>query len=31
VKAADAQLALFDTIEGMRHQVRATDTSPGHG
>jgi hypothetical protein len=26
-----AQLSLFDTIEGMRHQVLATDTSPGHG
>jgi hypothetical protein len=26
-----AQLSLFDTIEGMRHQVMATDTPPGHG
>jgi hypothetical protein len=26
-----AQLSLFDTIEGMRHQVMATDTQPGHG
>jgi hypothetical protein len=26
-----AQLTLFDTIEGMRHQVMATDTPPGHG
>jgi len=26
-----AQLSLFDTIEGMRHQVIATDTPPGHG
>lgn len=26
-----AQLSLFDTIEGMRHQVTATDTPPGHG
>ncbi|MEU7171219.1 MULTISPECIES: IS1380 family transposase [Micromonospora] len=26
-----AQLSLFDTIEGMRHQVLATDTPPGHG
>jgi hypothetical protein len=25
-----AQLSLFDTIEGMRHQVMATDTPPGH-
>lgn len=25
----DAQLSLFDTIEGMRHQVMATDTPPG--
>jgi Transposase DDE domain group 1 len=24
-----AQLSLFDTIEGMRHQVMATDTPPG--
>ncbi|MFF5235373.1 IS1380 family transposase [Dactylosporangium sp. NPDC000521] len=24
-----AQLSLFDTIEGMRHQVTATDTPPG--
>jgi hypothetical protein len=26
-----AQLSLFDTIEGLRHQVFATDTPPGHG
>jgi hypothetical protein len=26
-----AQLSLFDTIEGKRHQVLATDTPPGHG
>jgi hypothetical protein len=26
-----AQLSLFDTIEGMRHQVMATDTPPGSG
>jgi hypothetical protein len=26
-----AQLTLFDTIEGMRHQVMATDTPPGAG
>jgi Transposase DDE domain group 1 len=26
-----AQLTLFDTIEGWRHQVIATDTPPGHG
>lgn len=26
-----AQLSLFDTIEGMRHQVMATDTRPGGG
>ena len=26
-----AQLSLFDTIEGMRHQVMATDTPPGGG
>jgi hypothetical protein len=26
-----AQLSLFDTIEGMRHQVLATDTPPGQG
>jgi hypothetical protein len=26
-----AQLSLFDTIEGMRHQVIATDTPPGQG
>jgi hypothetical protein len=26
-----AQLSLFDIIEGMRHQVMATDTPPGHG
>jgi DDE family transposase len=26
-----AQLSLFDTIEGMRHQVFATDTPAGHG
>jgi hypothetical protein len=26
-----AQLSLFDTIEGMRHQVIATDTPAGHG
>lgn len=26
-----AQLSLFDTVEGMRHQVMATDTPPGHG
>jgi hypothetical protein len=26
-----AQLSLFDTIEGMRHQVFATDTPPGNG
>ena len=26
-----AQLSLFDTIEGMRHQVMATDTPPGEG
>jgi DDE family transposase len=26
-----AQLSLFDTIEGWRHQVVATDTSPGQG
>jgi hypothetical protein len=26
-----AQLSLFDTIEGMRHQVMATDTPPGTG
>jgi hypothetical protein len=26
-----AQLSLFDTIEGMRHQVMATDTPPGNG
>ena len=26
-----AQLILFDTIEGMRHQVMATDTPPGNG
>jgi len=26
-----AQLSLFDTIEGMRHQVMATDTPPGQG
>jgi hypothetical protein len=25
-----AQLTLFDTIEGMRHQVMATDTPPGN-
>jgi hypothetical protein len=26
-----AQLSLFDTINGMRHQVMATDTPPGQG
>jgi hypothetical protein len=26
-----AQLSLFDSIEGMRHQVMATDTPPGGG
>jgi hypothetical protein len=26
-----AQLSLFDTVEGMRHQVMATDTPPGNG
>jgi hypothetical protein len=26
-----AQLTLFDTVEGMRHQVMATDTPPGGG
>jgi hypothetical protein len=26
-----AQLSLFDSIEGMRHQVIATDTPPGQG
>jgi hypothetical protein len=26
-----AQLSLFDTIEGFRHQVMATDTPAGHG
>jgi hypothetical protein len=26
-----AQLSLFDTIEGMRHQVMATDTPPSNG
>ena len=26
-----AQLSLFDTIEGFRHQVMATDTPPGNG
>jgi hypothetical protein len=26
-----AQLSLFDTIEGKRHQVMATDTPPGNG
>ncbi len=26
-----AQLSLFDTVEGWRHQVVATDTPPGHG
>jgi Transposase DDE domain group 1 len=26
-----AQLTLFDTIEGFRHQVMATDTPAGHG
>jgi hypothetical protein len=26
-----AQLSLFDTIEGMRHQVMATDTPPDNG
>jgi Transposase DDE domain group 1 len=26
-----AQLSLFDSIEGMRHQVMATDTPPGNG
>jgi Transposase DDE domain group 1 len=26
-----AQLSIFDTIEGMRHQVFATDTPPGRG
>jgi hypothetical protein len=26
-----AQLSLFDTIEGLRHQVIATDTPVGHG
>ncbi len=26
-----AQLSLFDTIEGFRHQVTATDTPPGSG
>ncbi len=26
-----AQLSLFDTIEGWRHQLIATDTPPGHG
>jgi hypothetical protein len=26
-----AQLSLFDTIEGFRHQVVATDTPVGHG
>src|SRR4030095_15096600 len=26
-----AQLSLFDTIEGLRHQVFATDTPPGNG
>lgn len=25
-----AQLSLFDTVEGMRHQVMATDTPPGN-
>jgi hypothetical protein len=25
------RLSLFDTVEGMRHQVMATDTPPGHG
>jgi len=26
-----AQLSIFDTVEGMRHQVIATDTPAGHG
>jgi hypothetical protein len=26
-----AQLSLFDTIEGRRHQILATDTPPGNG
>jgi hypothetical protein len=26
-----AQLRLFDTVNGMRHQVVATDTPPGEG
>jgi hypothetical protein len=26
-----AQLSLFDTVEGLRHQGMATDTPPGHG
>ncbi|HEX5995307.1 MAG TPA: IS1380 family transposase [Jiangellales bacterium] len=26
-----AQLSIFDTVEGMRHQVFATDTPAGHG
>jgi len=26
-----AQLSMFDTVEGMRHQVIATDTPVGHG
>jgi hypothetical protein len=26
-----AQLSLFDTVEGWRHQVVATDTTPGNG
>jgi hypothetical protein len=26
-----AQLSLFDTVEGFRHQVMATDTPAGHG
>ncbi|WP_426502814.1 IS1380 family transposase [Dactylosporangium sp. McL0621] len=26
-----AQLSLFDTVEGLRHQVFATDTPPGNG
>jgi hypothetical protein len=26
-----AQLSLFDTVEGLRHQVMATDTPPGQG
>jgi hypothetical protein len=26
-----AQLSLFDTVEGLRHQVIATDTPPGNG